>query len=106
MRRGLRPFVNDEVTILSGPRAGEVGTVVQDDRDSQPYLLRYADGTTSNIFYRPTQVCYCLLLSVTVCYCLLLTAPPPISSTGRPRWRPPTYSALYIVPYTHVYLLY
>ena len=38
------------------PRDGEEATVVQDDRDAQPFRLRFADAELSMVFYREHQV--------------------------------------------------
>lgn len=57
-QRGTRPFRGDDVVITKAndKRKGEAAMVVQDDYDSQPYRLRYTDGTLSDVFYRVDQV--------------------------------------------------
>ncbi|EOD25368.1 hypothetical protein EMIHUDRAFT_237798 [Emiliania huxleyi CCMP1516] len=58
VRRGPRPSVGDEVVIgRSGdPRDGQRATIVQDDQDTTPYRLKFADGTVSVSFYEQAHV--------------------------------------------------
>jgi len=58
LRRGLRPSIGDSVTVIepADPQAGGSAVVVQDDQDSQPYRLRFEDGSVSPTFYRQDQV--------------------------------------------------
>ena len=57
-KRGLRPQLGDGVVIAKAgdPHDGEEATVVQDDRDAQPFRLRFADAELSMVFYREHQV--------------------------------------------------
>ena len=57
-KRGLRPQLGDSVVIAKAddPRDGEEATVVQDDRDAQPFRLRFADSELSMVFYREHHV--------------------------------------------------
>ena len=57
-KRGARPQLGDGVVVtkLNDPRHGDTATVVQDDRDAQPFRLRFADGELSMVFYREHQV--------------------------------------------------
>ena len=57
-KRGSRPQLGDSVVIAKAddPRDGEEATVVQDDRDAQPFRLRFADSELSMVFYREYHV--------------------------------------------------
>ena len=57
-KRGSRPQLGDSVVIAKAddPRDGEEATVVQDDRDAQPFRLRFADSELSMVFYREHHV--------------------------------------------------
>ena len=53
-----RPRLGDKVHILKqgDKRKGEIASIVQDDRDTQPYRLLYQDQTLSEVFYRRAEV--------------------------------------------------
>ena len=57
-QRGTRPFKGDRVVVIKAedPRNGETAEVVVDDYDSQPYRLRFADGSVSEKYYRVEHV--------------------------------------------------
>lgn len=58
IQRSPRPRRGDHVIVVSAGDAheSERAVVVQDDQDSQPYRLRFQDGTISSVFYREAQV--------------------------------------------------
>ena len=55
-----RPRLWDVVRVLKQTDAhvGQLGKVVQDDRDAQPYRLLIGDGALSDVFYRPSEVAF------------------------------------------------
>ena len=54
VRRGERPVLGETVEVLTdiGGRKGQEALIVQDDRDAQPYRLKFSDGSLSDVFYR------------------------------------------------------